>query len=86
MNYTDGYHGGRDKSGRIMAVCIMADLINHAPTDESRLDGSIKMPAFPWATTKVAVWKGRHYVLCQMRSELSGIRLQPSGFLFSLYP
>ena len=66
-------------------VC-QADVINHIPTDESRNDGSIKMPAFPWATTKVAVWKGRHYVLCLMRSELSVIRLQPSGFLFSLYP
>ena len=46
MNYTDGYHGGRDESGRIMAVCIMADLINHAPTDESRFEGNTKSLPF----------------------------------------
>ena len=68
MNYTDGCHGGRDESCCIMAVCIMADVINHAPTDESRFEGNTKMPAFPLATTMVAVWKGRRYVLCLMRS------------------
>lgn len=38
-----------------------------------------KKPAFPLTTIMVAVWKGRRYVLCLIRSELSGIRLQPSG-------
>lgn len=77
MSHQDGVcqadvikHGG---------VC-QADLINHAPTDESRFEGNTKMPAFPLATTQVAVWKGRRYVLCLMRSERSVTRLQPSGF------
>ena len=54
--------------GCIMPMVAQADVINHVPADESRNDGNIKMPAFPWATTKVAVWKGRLDVLCQMRS------------------
>ena len=83
MNYTDGYHGGRDKSQRYGGmnhddVC-QANVINHAPTDESRFEGNTKMPAFPLATTQVAVWKGRRYVLCLMRSERSVTRLQPSS-------
>lgn len=45
-----------------------------------------KTPTFPLATTMVAVWRGRRYVLCLMRSELSVIRLQPSGLWFSEYP
>ena len=64
-----------DTAGCIMPMVAWTDVINHAPTVNS---GNTKKPAFPLTTTMVAVWRGRRYVLCLMRSELSVIRLQPS--------